>query len=306
MARKPLTLDDPRRSFIKTIEEMTHRHQPWRIFRDFCEMAAITFANSVAYGPVRDKREERYLQIIGTYEPEDQRRVPFLLSCLTAALEAAGFDDILGGIFMEMDLGSHWHGQFFSPYAITSMMARQVFEPERMAGREFADIHEPACGAGGMVIAFAETMRMQGFNPQTQLYVEAVDLDPLCVYMSMIQFSLLHLPAVIMEGNSLSGERRSVWYTPAYRLGLWDHKLRRVEREREAAALLGGEDDAGDELPPAAAVTGPALGQLDMIAVDLCAVDPGKGASENVDTTRRRKRARVASVEQSDLFAEES
>lgn len=57
-----LTLDDPRRSFIRVIERMTHARRSWEIFRDFCELAACAYTN-VAPHVRNEKREARYLEI---------------------------------------------------------------------------------------------------------------------------------------------------------------------------------------------------------------------------------------------------
>lgn len=52
---------------------------------------------------------------------------------------------------------------------------------------------EPACGAGGMCIAAAETLFKQGINYQECLHITAQDIDPLCVHMTYVQLSLLHI-----------------------------------------------------------------------------------------------------------------
>jgi hypothetical protein len=65
--------------------------------------------------------------------------------------------------------------------------------------------------------------------------VTAVDVDPKCVHMSYLQFSFLHIPAVIVHGNSLTLEEFDRWYTPAHILHGWDWKLRRTS---EGAHIL--------------------------------------------------------------------
>jgi hypothetical protein len=45
--------------------------------------------------------------------------------------------------------------------------------------------------------------------------------------MAYLQLSLLHIPARITHGNSLSLDEFSHWYTPAHILGGWNFKLRR-------------------------------------------------------------------------------
>ena len=96
----------------------------------------------------------------------------------------------------------------------------------KIAERGFVTAQEPACGSGAMVIALAHEMKAAGINYQRHLHVTAVDVDPKCVHMAYVQFSLMHIPAVIIHGNSLSLEEFGRWYTPAHILDGWDWKLR--------------------------------------------------------------------------------
>lgn len=152
----------------------------------------------------------------------------FLNSCVVQAMEIKGFDDVLGSIFMELELSSHWHGQFFTPYELCALMSGlTVDEP----AHELDVIRwmEPACGAGAMMIAVADALLSKGINPQQKLHTEAVDIDALCVHMAVIQLSVLGLPAIVYHGNTLSGERWDQWVTPAHVLGMWDWKLARAD-----------------------------------------------------------------------------
>lgn len=55
----------------------------------------------------------------------------------------------------------------------------------------------------------------------------AQDIDSRGVHMAYLQLSLLHIPAVVILGNTLLVEERERWHTPAHILGLWQQKLRR-------------------------------------------------------------------------------
>jgi len=54
--------------------------------------------------------------------------------------------------------------------------------------------------------------------------------------MAYIQFSLLHIPAHVMVGNSLSNEVREHWFTPAHILGGWGLRLASQQRAAEQPA----------------------------------------------------------------------
>lgn len=240
MSRANISLADPKRALIKTIETLSHARRTWEVFRDFTEMTALTISNSVDAAQ-REPREARYMEIVRNYSKEEANQLAFALACVVECLEA-GFDDCLGQIFMEMDLGSHWHGQYFTPYPVASMMARtqvgtdldRLFENTE----EFTTVLEPAVGSGVMVIALAEALHDAKINYQQSMHVTAIDIDITAVHMAYIQFSLFHIPAVVIHGNTLSMETRSSWRTPAHVLGLWDRKLARRHIDNASAPTV--------------------------------------------------------------------
>lgn len=76
-----------------------------------------------------------------------------------------------------------------------------------------------------MVIALAHEMRDMGINYQQHLHVTVVDIDPECVAMAPLQFSLLHSPAIVVHGNTLSLEEFGRWHTPAHVPGGWQWRI---------------------------------------------------------------------------------
>lgn len=48
--------------------------------------------------------------------------------------------------------------------------------------------------------------------------------------MAYVQLSLLHIPAVVIHGNTLALEERSHWLTPAHIMGGWEWKLAAADR----------------------------------------------------------------------------
>lgn len=224
-----------RKNLIKLIEANGRQHGTWQVFSDFVEMAAISLSNAVDHAQ-REGREARYLEIVRRYSREEVERFPHMLGELVQELEC-GPADVLGQVFMEMDLGSKWHGQFFTPYEICRLMAGLMVD-DSMRGlietRGFVRANEPACGGGAMLIALAEEMQRSGINYQRHLHVVAQDLDIKAVHMAYVQLSLLHIPALVIHGNTLTLEERSRWYTPAHILGGWGWRLRAAERRDES------------------------------------------------------------------------
>lgn len=219
---------------VKLMRSLQHRHDLWRIFSDFSEMAAVSLANACDWSnPHRDLREARYMEMIKAYRPDELALFPQMLAHLTEALEC-GMDDVLGEVFMELDLGSKWHGQFFTPFELCRLMAAINIDAmqQTIQRRGFFTVNEPACGGGAMIIAVAEELRQKGLNYQQVMHCTAQDLDIKAVHMAYVQLSLLHIPAVVIHGNTLAVEERSHWYTPAHIMGGWTYKLRRGESSR--------------------------------------------------------------------------
>ena len=143
--------------------------------------------------------------------------------------------DILGQLYMSLELGNTHTGQFFTPPEISELMARITFDDGvEHANKPFITLCEPACGSGGMVLAFVKVMLEKGWNPVERVWVQAQDIDRTAALMCYLQLALWHVPAAIVVGNTLSGETREVFYTPAHYLGFWPSKLaRREERHQE-------------------------------------------------------------------------
>jgi hypothetical protein len=213
---------------IKAMRGLSHRHDLWSVFSDFVEIGAISIANTAdRSNPQWQQREDRYMQIIKGYTPEEQAEFPRMLYHLVEAL-ACGMDDVLGEVFMELELGNKWTGQFFTPYEVCQLMARMTAGDLKpfIEQQGFVTVNEPACGGGAMIIAMADELHSQGINYQQCMHVTAQDLDLKAVQMAYLQFSLLHIPAIVIHGNTLALEERSHWNTPAHIMGGWEWKLR--------------------------------------------------------------------------------
>jgi hypothetical protein len=95
-----------------------------------------------------------------------------------------------------------------------------------IAEKGYVSVGEPAVGGGAMIIALAHEMKRQGLNYQRQLYVTATDIDLRAVHMAYLQLSLLHIPAVVINGDTIRMIEYSRWYTPALVLEIFDHKAK--------------------------------------------------------------------------------
>ncbi|WP_102191255.1 N-6 DNA methylase [Microbacterium aurantiacum] len=213
------------RAIVKDLRANTGSNDMHTVFSDFCAISATAIRNSVDHDG-HQAREDDYLRRIAHYTPEQLDRFAHSLALLTLELEHSP-RDVLGEIYMGLEISSREQGQFFTPWHVCELMAALNF-PDAAARLEhapFLTLYEPACGAGAMVIAATQTFVAQGLNYQQQLHVTADDINPTAVHMAYIQFSLLGIPALVHHRNALSLEHFDTWATPMHVLGGWSMRL---------------------------------------------------------------------------------
>lgn len=245
------------KEITKLLQQQAYRYDTYDLFRDSVSCAALSISNAVDLRH-RAEREQRYMDIVGRYDEATVNMFPKVMEEVGMALDDE-LQDVLGKVFHELELHNKERGQFFTPAHVAGAMAQMAaadgFE-DAIAKRGYIRAHEPAVGSGVMVIALAESLRTRGINYQTQLHVTAVDVDERAAHMAYVQLSLLHIPAEVIVGDTLTGEVRDRYFTPAHILGGWTQRLaienaieRAIELEREAALDEGPAVEEKPSLP---------------------------------------------------------
>lgn len=212
------------KAFISLFSQTARYHHRHQVFEDFVSCSVIALQNGLQFC---EKREQKYMRIVNRYEKQDVSRMAQLLAHVVYGLEEER-SDFLGRVFMQLELGDRYRGQFFTPWPVGRMMASLQLGDirETFCGKPFITLREPACGAGCMVLAFADVLREAGYAPHRYLWVSATDIDPLAAGMAYIQLSLCGVAGEVVIGNSLNDERRRVLLTPGHYLGNWSYRLR--------------------------------------------------------------------------------
>lgn len=229
-----LTIDEARRQFIRVFRDTARNLRRWEVFSDFITLAASELDLARIRMP---ENMESSREICAKYGDSDIRNLHELFCLMVCALEAK-FHDFLGAIFMELELGDDRNGQYFTPYHLQSLLAKLVMPDVKQTIRTegFVTVSDPASGAAGMIIAYAENLLEAGYNPSEQMYAHCVDIDPIAANMSFIQLSLLGIPAQVVTGNSLTLECSRARYTPVYYINNFEKRLddqRRISAMRE-------------------------------------------------------------------------
>ena len=209
---------DHRKRFVKAFESLAHHRERHDVFTDFLDMAVCAIRKrTLPAGPAADALEEQYMAVVERNAADDVRRMPELLAVTALAVQDGGCD-FLGQIVGDLELMTGHMGQFFTPYDVSRMIAEMTLDTvdEIIAEQGFVTVQEPACGAGGMIIAAADVIERKGFDIGRQLYVDATDISPTCFKMSYLQASLRGIPATIRRGNTLTLEMFDAAHTPAF------------------------------------------------------------------------------------------
>lgn len=223
------------KEFISKLSNLDRSKSVSTVFNDFLTLSCCSLAQTVYRS---DILEQKYLNIIKTYTKEQAEEFSKLLAFLVLGLEQAP-QDFLGQVFMSLNLGSQANGQYFTPYSVCKFMAEINFtEIETIKNNQLITLSEPCCGSGGIIIAFAETLKEQGYNYQHQLFVEAIDIDETCFKMAYIQLSILGIPARVMLGDTLAWKFQKVLYTPFYFVNGFEYKLKHQQQVQKKPVIV--------------------------------------------------------------------
>ncbi len=115
------------KEFAKVFEQLIYRHSSWKVWQDFVDLCAISISNAVdKREAVWETREKAYMSIKGSYTDDEFSVFVSLFSITIHALEDNPAQDFLGELYMKLNFGNGWKGQFFTPFHISEMMARMT------------------------------------------------------------------------------------------------------------------------------------------------------------------------------------
>lgn len=223
--------------FIRLISSMTNRYQTWEIWSDFITMIALALSQPLDY---RNDREKRYLDTAAKHSREEINNFVVMAQMLIESFENNRDQDLLGSLYMELELGNHWTGQFFTPYNVCKVMAQNTVynAAEIIYEKGFITINDCACGAGATLIAGVNSVREQlrkaesPLNFQDHILVIAQDLSEITALMCYIQLSLLGIAAIVKVGDSIINpfnydvltvpHNADLYFTPMYFSDVWN------------------------------------------------------------------------------------
>lgn len=242
----------------------------WEVWSDWVTLSAIAISNATDASHA-EQREAQYRTISKKYTKPDMELFSEILALFVVALEENPDQDFLGELYMCLEFGNDTAGQFFTPYDVCYCMAQITADIPRLTqeikDKGWISVNDPACGAGALLVAFANVCRKNDINYQTQVLFVAQDIDYLVGMMCYLQMSLLGMPGYVVIGDTLvspgtSYDRRglipadngNIWYTPMLRRSVWQYRILAAHMDvltRPMKAQLDAPESASQKAPEA-------------------------------------------------------
>lgn len=232
--RRSEIMQGTEKEFLDVFKQLCYSRSSWQVWADVISAIACSISNAIDRSQEHYKeREEEYagcIERLGSVEAPAK-----LFGIIVVALEDNPEQDFLGKMYMNLNLGNHWKGQFFTPYSICKMMSQiTVGDIDRQIEEQgYVSICDPACGAGATLIAAANTMKKSKYNFQNHVIFVGQDIDRVVAQMCYIQLSLLGCAGYICVGNTFTHpmaghvlfpqekEGQELWYMPMFQSDVW-------------------------------------------------------------------------------------
>ena len=252
--------------FIKIFNKLANRHHRYKVFSDFVTMSAISLNNSFYKD---DKLESEYMTLINKYNKDERMLFPLLLSEVINEINDEP-KDVLGDLYMKLEISNKGSGQFFTGSAISDLISSCLYSKSiKLPECGFLTLSEPASGGGSMILSFVKRLINQNINPANHLWVQCIDIDRTCALMCYIQLTLWNVPAQVIVGDTLRMKFREILYTPAHRMFNWEYKLKKQQKNinnEEKKVIVKSSDVEINEMPKAQIIEPNEIIQLDMFA----------------------------------------
>ncbi len=237
MKKQSEIIQGTEKEFINLFQKQCTSRNPWEVWQDIITAIACGISNAADRSEDHyEKREKEYVECARRLGGDE--KVAEFLNVIVTALDRDSEQDFLGKMFMDLELGNHWKGQFFTPYSVCRLMAGITLKgaEDRIASEGYISICDPACGAGATLIAAANQLLVGGCNYQQHVIFAGQDIDRTVALMCFIQLSLLGCPGYIVIGDTLADpmvghvlfpqetESQELWITPMFFSEAWTYR----------------------------------------------------------------------------------
>lgn len=225
------------KEFLDIFKTLCNSRSSWQVWADLITCMAVSIANAI------DKSEPRYSEREKEYKTCIERlggveKPAKCFAVVVEALERNPDQDFLGKMYMLLNLGNHWKGQFFTPFDVCRLMSEITCEnvDKQIEESGYISVCDPACGAGATLIAAASRMKKCKHNFQNHVIFVGQDIDRITGMMCYIQLSLLGCAGYVCIADTISNpmtghvlfpeekEGQEFWYTPMFASNVWHYR----------------------------------------------------------------------------------
>lgn len=234
-----------KKDFVQKMHEVAGYGNSRDLWSDWVMMLAISISQ------VNDPQEERENQFNGIkskYTPKQLEGLAELTSIYFELVDDEPYQDLLGGLYMELNMGNSSTGQFFTPYNLAKLLSEMTDKnalTEAINQKGWCGINDSACGGGSLLLAGAENLLKNGINYQRYCLFIGQELCVVTACSAYIQMSMLGMPGAIICGDTLREPQTNslpfinssprTWITPAYYMECWKELRLRYVTERMIA-----------------------------------------------------------------------
>lgn len=226
MATKKTGIEEPSKKFNDIFRSLCARYSGYDIWRDYIVSFACLISMSVTPEHF-DVRKERYEKIRQKYNEKELKLMDDLYGTTLEVIGKNPDQDFLGATFMSLGYGNKHTGQYFTPYHVSKLMAMVNGDPEaEIKEKGYITVCDPCCGSGGLLVAYANRLRLNHADIGPIALFHAQDIDYTAAMMCYIQLSLNDCAGYVKVGNSLTDpivdmESESTWVTPMMYHPVW-------------------------------------------------------------------------------------
>lgn len=201
------------KEFNRLLHEVDTSKSVSEIFNDFLTLSIYSIAQPFYRSQII---EEKYLNTAKKYSRKQLDYFAAMNAYTLISLDM-GMKDFLGEMFNMNGLGEHRKGQFFTPYHVSKLMGRLhcINLKVDIENKDFITMCEPCCGSGGMVIAFADCMKEEGFDYLRCLKVIASEKDEIYFKITYLELAFRSIAAEVSLADE-KGEVKERLFTPMY------------------------------------------------------------------------------------------
>ena len=146
-ARRSEIIQGTEKEFMDAFARLCYSRSAWQVWADLISAIACSLSNATdresRHFEAREKEYAECIKRLGSVEAPAK-----ILHIIIMALGNDPEQDFLGRMYMELNLGNHWKGQFFTPYSICRMMSEIAVGDvdRRIEERGYISICDPAWG----------------------------------------------------------------------------------------------------------------------------------------------------------------